>query len=220
MIPLGTGRIEQVAAVGAHCDDIAIGAGGALLSICAANPGVRVSALVLTGGGGPREAEERAALAAFCPDAVLEVTVLDLADGRVPADWARAKRAVAGLRARTEPQAVFAPWRLDAHQDHRETALLIPTEFRDHLILGYEIVKWDGDLGQPTLYVPLADEVARRKAALLREHYPSQHDRDWFDDETFLGLARIRGVQCKSRYAEAFHTDKTIVSFGRDNVCA
>jgi LmbE family N-acetylglucosaminyl deacetylase len=207
-------ELDRVAVLGAHCDDIAIGAGGTLLTLCAANPGIAVDALVLTGGGTGRAVEEQAALSAFCPDAKLDLTVLDLPDGRVPTQWGQAKAAVEAFRRRGEPQVLLAPHARDAHQDHRLLAELVPTAFRDHLVLGYEIVKWDGDAHQPTVYQPLTDEVASRKAELLIEHYPSQHGRDWFDRETFLSVARLRGVQCHARYAEAFHLAKMIMDFG------
>jgi hypothetical protein len=88
---------------------------------------------------------------------------------------------------------------------------MVPTVFRDHLTLGYEILKWEGDLAQPSAYLPLAEPVLREKVAKLHEHYGSQRDRSWFDAETFSGLARIRGVQCHARYAEAFHASKLVL---------
>lgn len=208
MIGLGAGRISKVVALGAHCDDIAIGAGGTLLTICSATPGVRVDALILSGGGTEREDEERAALAAFCPGADLDVTVLKMPDGRFPSHWEEAKAAVEELRGRTDPDVVLAPRTDDAHQDHRGLAKLVPTAFRDHLALGYEIVKWDGDLGRPSAYQPLTPEIAEEKVRLLQEHYASQRHRAWYDREVFLGLARIRGIECQSRYAEAFAVTK------------
>jgi LmbE family N-acetylglucosaminyl deacetylase len=208
MLTLRPARPKAVAALGAHCDDVAIGAGATLLSICAANPGVRVDVLVLSGGDSDREAEERAALAAFCPGADLRVTVLKLQDGRLPAHWDEAKVAVEDFRAQTSPDLLFAPNRFDAHQDHRGLAKLTPTAFRDHVVLGYEIVKWDGDLGQPTAYQPLDATLLEAKADLLHEHYPSQRHRPWYDRAAFLGLARIRGIECGTRYAEAFHVNK------------
>lgn len=211
MIGLGAGRIEHVLALGAHCDDIAIGAGGTLLTIGTRNPAVRVDALVLAGGGTARETEERAALAAFLPHAKLELTAGKLPDGRFPAYWDEAKQLLEDLRLRCDPQLVLAPWRGDAHQDHRGLAELVPTVFRDHLVLGYEIAKWDGDLAVPGTYQPLRPELAARKADLLYEHYPSQRHRSWFDREAFLGLARLRGIECGTRYAEAFHTDKLVL---------
>jgi LmbE family N-acetylglucosaminyl deacetylase len=204
-------RLDRMLLLGAHCDDIAIGAGGALLELCRSHPGVVVSALVLTGGGSLREEEERAALTAFCPGAQLDVTVLDLPDGRVPTRWERAKLALEELRSHGEPELIFAPSPLDAHQDHRTLAELVPTAFRDHLILGYEILKWDGDLAQPGVYLPLGEPVLREKIAKLHEHYGSQRDRSWFDAEVFGGLARVRGVQCHARYAEAFHVAKMVL---------
>ncbi|CAL9667523.1 PIG-L deacetylase family protein [Streptomyces sp. enrichment culture] len=214
MIGLGAGRPDRVVAVGAHCDDIAIGAGGTLLTLCMARPGVRVDALVHSGGGGEREQEERAALAAFCPGADLRLTVLKLPDGRMPAHWEEAKAAVEELRERTEPDLVLAPRTEDAHQDHRGLAKLMTTAFRDHLVLRYEIVKWDGDLGRPTAYQPLSEDVAERKVRLLQEHYPSQRHRPWYDREAFLGLARIRGIECHARYAEAFDVAKLTLNLG------
>ena len=85
------------------------------------------------------------------------------------------------------------------------------TAFRDHLVLGYEIVKWDGDLGRPNSYQPLSAEMAEKKVALLQQHYASQRHRPWYDREAFLGLARIRGIECQARYAEAFHVTKQIL---------
>ncbi|MBT2231730.1 PIG-L deacetylase family protein [Nonomuraea sp. NEAU-A123] len=208
MIRLTAPRMDRIVALGAHCDDIAIGAGGTLLTLCAGRPGLQIDALVLSGGGTEREDEEHAALTAFCPGADLRLTVLKLPDGRLPAHWEQAKEALELLRARTDPDLILGPHPGDAHQDHRGLAELVPTAFRDHLTLGYEIVKWDGDLGRPSAYQPLRPEVAAEKVALLRQHYPSQRRRSWFDDEAFLGLARIRGIECGDRYAEAFHTRK------------
>jgi LmbE family N-acetylglucosaminyl deacetylase len=197
-----------VVVLGAHCDDIAIGAGGTLLALCEANPGLRVDALVLSGGGTDREDEERAALRGFCPGADLELTVHKVPDGRLPAHWDEAKNALEDLRRHTDPDVVLAPHRGDAHQDHRGLAELVPTVFRGHLTLGYEIVKWDGDLGAPNAYQPLSLDRAEKKVALLQQHYPSQRHRPWYDKEAFLGLARIRGIECQSRYAEAFFVTK------------
>lgn len=214
MIRLGSGRLDRLVTVGAHCDDIAIGAGGTLLTMCLSRPGMRVDALVLSGGGSEREQEEQAALAAFCPAADLRLTVLKLTDGRLPAQWDEAKAAVEELRAATEPDLVLAPRTDDAHQDHRGLAKLVSTAFRDHLVLGYEIVKWDGDLGRMAAYQPLSPETAERKVRLLQEHYPSQRHRPWYDREAFLGLARIRGIECHARYAEAFAVTKLTLDLG------
>ncbi|MER5622858.1 PIG-L deacetylase family protein [Streptosporangium sp. NPDC002544] len=208
MIRFRPAQAGRIALLAAHCDDLAIGAGGSLLTLCAARPGIRVDALVLSGGGTERQDEEHAALTAFCPGADLRLTVLKLPDGRLPARWEEAKEAVEELRARTDPGLLFAPHPADAHQDHRTLAELVPTAFRDHQVLGYEIAKWDGDLGRPSVYQPLAPEVAEAKVSLLQRHYPSQRHRPWYDREAFLGLARVRGIECHARYAEAFHVNK------------
>lgn len=208
MLSLLPERLDSMLLLGAHCDDIAIGAGGSLLELCRSHPGVEVIALVMSGGGSLREQEERAALAAFCPSARLEVTVLDLPDGRLPTKWERAKLVLEDLRTHCNPDLIISPAIHDDHQDHRTLGKLVPTVFRDHLILGYEILKWDSDLTQPQAFMPLAEPVLREKIDKLHEHYGSQQDRSWFDDETFVGLARVRGVQCRARYAEAFHVSK------------
>jgi LmbE family N-acetylglucosaminyl deacetylase len=215
MIQLSTGELDEIAVIGSHCDDIAIGMGGTLLTLTRADPRLRVRALVLCAGATEREAEELEALAAFCGDSDLEVTLLDIPDGRAPAHWERIKNHLNEFRKSCNPQVVFGPQRGDAHQDHRLLAELLPTEFRDHLVLGYEILKWEADTPRPTIYHPLETDVAEEKSRLLLKHYPSQMSRDWFDEQSFLGLARLRGVQCRSRYAEAFIVEKAIMTFRR-----
>lgn len=211
MIGLFTRPPRRIAVLGAHCDDIAIGMGATLLALTGADPEVEVRALVLSSGGTAREDEERAALTAFCSGTEPQLHVLDVPDGRAPAHWDRIKDALADFRRGGEPEVVFAPHRGDAHQDHRLLAELVPTEFRDHLTLGYEILKWETDTPTPTLYHPLSHELAQQKSRLLHAHYPSQTGRDWFDEQAFLGLARMRGVQCHAPYAEAFVLDKAII---------
>ncbi|WP_207840683.1 PIG-L deacetylase family protein [Williamsia soli] len=208
--------VSEVALIGAHCDDIAIGMGGTLLTLAAANPGLRVRALILTGGGSEREAEERGALDAFCPGGAVEVTIGDFPDGRLPAHWNEVKNTVAAFARTTSADVVFAPQRHDAHQDHRLLAEIAPTEFRDHLILGYEILKWETDTPQPQVFLPLSTDVAQRKVELLIEHYPSQVRHDWFGDgSAFLALSRLRGVQCRAPHAEALILEKAQLSFER-----
>lgn len=214
MIPLTAADIGSVAAIGAHCDDIVIGAGATLMQIAHRNPGVVVHALVLTGAGTEREVEEKNALAALlshAPRAQVRLTVADLPDGRLPQHWGSVKQHLAGFRRGCEPDVVLGPQRGDSHQDHRLIAELIPTEFRAHLTLGYEILKWESDLPNPSVYTPISAELARRKTRLLADCYPSQASHTWFDDEAFLGLMRIRGAQCHARYAEAFVLEKAVL---------
>jgi LmbE family N-acetylglucosaminyl deacetylase len=210
MASLRLTSVSSLVLVGAHPDDIEIGAGGLLLALAAANPGLRVHYLLLTGTP-DRQAEARAAAAAFLPDARLSFDLHELPDGRVPAHWAEAKRALDAAAAATTPDLILAPGLDDAHQDHRTLAELVPTSFRRASVLHYEIPKWDGDLGRRNMYLPLTDEQARRKVELLHTSYPSQKDRDWWDEEVFLGLARLRGMECRSRYAEAFRCEKAVI---------
>lgn len=202
---------STVAVVGAHCDDIAIGAGATLLQMTRRNPAMVVHALVMTGAGTEREVEEKNAFAAMCGAAEVRLTVADLPDGNLPRHWGEVKDHVAEFRRSCEPDLVIGPQRHDAHQDHRMLAELMPTEFRGHMYWGYEILKWESDLPTPNVYRAVSPEVAELKQALLHSSYPSQTGKFWFDEEAFLGLMRIRGVQCRSRYAEAFVADKVNV---------
>ncbi len=211
MISLSGGPPKSVALIGAHCDDIAIGAGATLLQLTREHPDIVVHALVLTGAGTEREVEEKSALSTLCGTAEVRLTVADLPDGRLPEHWGELKQRMAEFRRSCEPDIVFAPQRGDSHQDHRSLAELTPTEFRDHLILGYEILKWESDLPNPTFYQSIQPATARRKSEVLHECYRSQIGRDWFDHEAFLGLMRLRGVQCHRRYAEAFVVEKAAI---------
>ena len=201
----------SVLAIGAHPDDIEIGAGGTLLGLAGSQPGLRVTYVVLTGTP-ERQLESRAAAEAFLPGAELSVRLHDLPEGRLPAAWAEAKDALEEVAAMTAPDLVLAPSTDDAHQDHRVIGEIVPTVFRDQLYLAYEIPKWDGDMRRPTMYVPLSADAARRKVELLHKCYPSQRGRDWWDDEVFLGLARLRGMECRAPYAEAFTCSKSVLS--------
>lgn len=193
---------RRLLAVGAHPDDVEIGAGGTLLTL-AAQGQLEVRYVLLTGTPA-RQDEARQAATDFLPGAEVAVELHDLPEGRLPARWAEVKDVLEGVAAEWRPDLVLSPRPDDAHQDHRTIGRVVPTVFRDTTCLAYEIPKWDGDLGRPTTYVPLAEEVARRKVELLDKCFPSQQLRDWWDEEVFLGLARLRGMECRTRYAEAF----------------
>jgi LmbE family N-acetylglucosaminyl deacetylase len=201
----------SVLALGAHPDDVEIAVGGTLLSLAERWPGLRVRYVLLTGTP-ERQLEARAAARAFTPGADLEVELHDLPDGRLPAVYGQVKEILEGIAASFRPDVILAPSLADAHQDHRTVAELVPTAFRDQLYLGYEIPKWDGDMTRPNTYVPLTGEIARRKVELLGKCYPSQQGRDWWGEETFLALARLRGMECRAHYAEAFSCSKLVIS--------
>ena len=204
----------SIVCLGAHPDDIEIGCGGTLLSL-AASRDLRATVVMVTGTA-ERHEEALKATARFMPGADVDARLTGLRDGRVPAHWGEVKETLEEVArsagsAASAPDLVFAPRLDDAHQDHRVMAELAPTVWRDALVLRYEIPKWDGDLGRVTHYVPLDQELARRKIELLHECFPSQAGRDWWDDEAFLGLMRLRGVECRRPYAEAFVVDKVVV---------
>jgi LmbE family N-acetylglucosaminyl deacetylase len=207
MLSLSLTGVRSLLAVGAHPDDIEIAAGGLLLSLAAARPGLRVHYVLCTGSPG-RQAEAQAAAAAFLPGAELSFALHELPDGRLPAHWDEVKDILHVAAGVLSPDLVICPAPNDAHQDHRLLAEQTPTVFRDQLVLHYEIPKWDGDLARRNVYVPMPDDLARRKTELLHASFPSQKDRDWWDDEVFLGLARLRGMECRARYAEAFDCTK------------
>lgn len=215
MLPLqlrsGQGRALSVLAVGAHPDDIEIGAGGTLLDLSASQPGLQVRYVVLTGSA-DRQQEARNAARAFAPSAELTIDLLDLPEGRLPTVWGQVKEALESVGQSCSPDLILAPSRDDAHQDHRTIGEIVPTVFRDHLYLSYEIPKWDGDVGRPSVYVPISATIARRKLELLHKCFPSQQGRDWWDDEVFLGRARLRGMECRAPYAEAFTCTKLIIA--------
>jgi LmbE family N-acetylglucosaminyl deacetylase len=165
--------------------------------------------LVLTGTP-QRQSEARCAAAAFLPVANLTIDLRDLPEGRLPAVWESVKDVLEEVARACTPDLVLAPSDGDAHQDHRTIAEIIPTVFRDALYLAYEIPKWDGDIGRPSTYHPLSAQTAHRKTELLHKCFPSQRCRDWWDDEVFLGVARMRGMECRVRYAEAFACSKAI----------
>jgi LmbE family N-acetylglucosaminyl deacetylase len=199
----------SVLAIGAHPDDIEIGAGGLLLGLAQNQP--RVCYAVLTGTA-ERHQEARNAAHAFMPDAEVAIELFDLPEGRLPAVWGRVKEILEDIARSCSPDVIIAPSSGDAHQDHRTIGELVPTVFRDQLYLAYEIPKWDGDVDRPSVYVPLSASMARRKVELLHKCFPSQRNRDWWDDEIFLGLARLRGMECRMRYAEAFRCTKSVIT--------
>jgi LmbE family N-acetylglucosaminyl deacetylase len=203
-----------VLALGAHPDDIEIGCGGTLLAL-AATQRVTPTHLVLTGTADRCE-EARHAAQLFWKGSAVAPSLVDhgFADGRLPHVWNAVKDALEDHAGETPPpDVVFAPRVDDSHQDHRLLGTLASTVWRDSVILHYEIPKWDGDLRPVTHYVPLSTDQATAKAALLDEAYPSQQVHDWWDAETFLGLLRLRGVECRSRYAEGFVSPKTVLGF-------
>src|SRR5262245_32618917 len=187
---LGLGGSEQlkVLCLGAHSDDIEIGAGATVLGWIARGVHLDVHWAVLSASG-QRAGEAHASARDFLAGAAR--ATIDLAtfkDGFFPYQGAEIKGWFEALKRRVSPDVVLCHSRDDAHQDHREVSHLTWNTFRDHLILEYEIPKWDGDLSRPNLYIPVTRTAMGRKVELLLRHFGSQRSKDWFEVETFSGL--------------------------------
>jgi LmbE family N-acetylglucosaminyl deacetylase len=202
----GAGERLSVLCLGAHSDDIEIGAGATLLSLQERGVRLDVHWCVLSGVG-EREKEARASASDFLAAAECsQIEVMSFRDSFFPEQGGAIKSWFTALKERVRPDVILTHNKGDAHQDHQHVCRLTWNTFRDHFILEYEIPKWDGDLGQPNLYVPISASAMKQKINLLITHFGSQRSKHWFDSETFLGLARLRGMECRAPelYAEAF----------------
>jgi LmbE family N-acetylglucosaminyl deacetylase len=207
------GESVSVLCLGAHSDDIEIGAGGTILSWIASGVRLHVHWCVLSAIG-PRAAEAEQSAAAFLDGAAsARVEIAGFKDGFFPYQGSDIKAWMEELKPRVDPDIILTHRRDDAHQDHREIEQLTWNSFRNHLILEYEIPKWDGDLGQPNTYCALTQAVFDRKVSLLLSHFGTQRSKDWFNPDVFGGLARLRGMECRAPqgYAEGFVVRKALL---------
>lgn len=210
---LPRGEPLSVLAIGAHSDDIEIGCGGTLLAWLQGLRPVHVVWVVLSACG------ERAMEATRSAEALLEraarhdLVLGEFRDGYMPSQYADVKAFFESLKTRVRPHLVLTHKLQDRHQDHRIAAELTWNTWRDHLILEYEISKYEGDLGSPNLYVPLPEHITRHKATHLTRYFATQRGKQWFDEENFLALARLRGLECRAQsgFAEAFHSRKFLM---------
>ncbi len=195
-------RPLRVLALGAHADDIEIGCGGALLRL-----GPIELHYVVFAGSAERAAEARASAAAL---GAASVDIHDFRESYFPWVGADIKDAFEELKRRVAPDVIFTPHRDDLHQDHAQVARLTWNTWRDHLILEYEIPKYEGELASPNVYVALPDAIARRKVEHVLAAFPSQSARAWFRASTFEAILRLRGVECNAPWAEAFTVRKIV----------
>lgn len=210
--PESGGRL-RILALGCHSDDIEIGCGGTIMSLIAAHPGTEVRWVVLSAAGS-REEEARAGAGHVLEGAAgTEIILRDFQDGYMPYRGAEVKDFFETLAEGYSPDLVLTHRRDDLHQDHRLACELTWNTFRDHLVLEYEIPKWDGDMGRPNVYVPLDEDIWRRKVALLMETFATQRSKTWFTEDLFAGLMRLRGMESRapSGHAEAFYGPKLIL---------
>jgi len=207
------GRPLRVLFLGAHSDDIEIGCGATVRQWLSAGMSLDATWVVL-GAEGERAAEARRSADDFLRGAVaVRVIVGGFRDGFLPYVGAAVKDFFETLKAYPTPDVIFTHQRNDLHQDHRLVCELTYNTFRDHQVLEYEIPKWDGDMGAPNAFVRVGESAARDKVDLVMNHFGTQRGKDWFDRETFLGLMRLRGMECRApeRYAEAFYVRKAVI---------
>ena len=200
----------KILCLGAHGDDLEIGCGGTILRLAEEYPDAKILWVVLSGNATRRKEIEQGALALLEGFAQKEVIVKNFRDSFFPYEGAAIKEFFEELKSKFQPDLIFTHYEHDAHQDHRLTNQLTWNSWRNHLILEYEVPKYDGDLGQPNFYVNLRENQVQKKISSLMECYPSQVSKHWFDEELFRGLMRIRGMEsCSpSGYAEAFYCRK------------
>jgi LmbE family N-acetylglucosaminyl deacetylase len=206
----------KILCLGSHSDDIEIGCGGTILHLLSGQREIDV-VWVVFGAGKERDQEARNSAALFLSQANSKtVIVKNYRDGFFPFEGAQIKSFFEELKA-TSPDLIFTHNRKDAHQDHRLLAELTWNTFRNHLILEYEIPKYDGDLGQPNLFVPLEQEIYEKKVRYIVEAFETQRAKQWFGTDTFLALMRLRGMECvaPSGYAEAFYCRKLVLCGSR-----
>jgi LmbE family N-acetylglucosaminyl deacetylase len=210
MLAMGFGDPRTVLCIGAHSDDIEVGCGGTLLRLLAETREIDVHWVVLNAPGA-RADEARAGAELFLENARSGSVVLEnYRDSFFPYQGQEIKEQFHELAGKISPDLIFTHHREDAHQDHRLVSELTWCAFRDHLILEYEIPKYDGDLGRPNVFVPLDDSTCRRKVQSVMSTFKTQHAKQWFTEDTFWSTLRIRGLECnsESKFAEAFHCRK------------
>jgi LmbE family N-acetylglucosaminyl deacetylase len=218
MLPLHIGRNgtgpAKVLAVGAHPDDIEIGCAGTLLKLIEQEAISEVRWVVLSGTGERAEEARRSAEELLHGVPASEVVVRDFPDGFFPYEGQRIKDYFESLKADFSPDVVFTHQRADLHQDHRLSCELTWNTFRDHLILEYEVPKYDGDMSAPNAFVPIEERLQQRKIEHLMSHFGSQLSKRWFREELFSSLLRLRGMECNSpsSYAEAFFCRKAVLA--------
>jgi LmbE family N-acetylglucosaminyl deacetylase len=207
-----SGRELRILCLGCHADDIEIGCGGAILKLAEQYPKATFHWVVFAANG-VREEEAQRAARLFAGPRLNGPVIKSFPDGFLPFVGADVKQLFEELKREISPDLIFTHNRKDAHQDHRLVAELTWNTFRNHFILEYEIPKYDGDLGQPSVFVPLALEVCRKKVRYIVTSFESQQSKHWFEEDTFLSLMRLRGMECNapSGYAEAFYCRKMVL---------
>jgi LmbE family N-acetylglucosaminyl deacetylase len=213
------GAVFRVLCLGAHSDDIEIGCGGTLLSLLEHYDHVAIRWVVFSASE-VRAREARDSAASFLTRArEKEVVVKSYRDGFFPFLGAQIKDDFEALKGGLNPDLILTHYRDDRHQDHRLISDLTWNTFRNNLILEYEIPKFDGDLGSPNFFVPLEEPFCFRKVRNILQSFKSQGHKQWFDEQTFLAILRLRGMEANSptRFAEAFYCRKAVLGYDKSS---
>jgi LmbE family N-acetylglucosaminyl deacetylase len=218
-VSLGARRrpLSRILCLGAHSDDIEIGCGGTILALLAQNPGLDIQWVVFSSGPQREQEAYRSATGFLRRARNKKIIVRDFRNAFFPFVGVEIKEFFEELKTGFTPDLVFTHYRHDRHQDHRVLSDLAWNTFRNHFILEYEIPKYDGDLGAPNFFVPIATAICQRKIKYLFDAFATQRDKQWFTRDTFLGLMRLRGIESNapSGYAEAFYSRKAVLSDGK-----
>jgi LmbE family N-acetylglucosaminyl deacetylase len=208
----GAEKPLKILCLGSHSDDIEIGCGGTVLQMAERYPGCRFHWVVFSATG-VRETEAKRAADLFAGSRLQGSLLKTFQDGFMPYMGGEVKTIFEKELKPLSPDLIFTHYANDAHQDHRLISELTWNTFRDHMILEYEIPKYDGDLGQPNLFVPLSDDICQKKVRFIMDAFESQHSKSWFEESTFRALMRVRGMECTapSGYAEAFYSRKLVL---------
>jgi LmbE family N-acetylglucosaminyl deacetylase len=207
------GSVYRILCLGSHCDDIEIGCGGTILRLLEEHQNVAVHWVVFTSTPARAQEARRSAEAFLEHAGTKDILIKEFQDGFMPYNGREVKTFFEELKARISPDLIFTHYRHDLHQDHRLINELTWNTWRDHLILEYEVPKYDGDFGKPNFFVELDESLCRRKTRFIVEHFSSQQQKHWFAEETLLAVLRLRGMECRSatRYAEAFYSRKVVL---------
>lgn len=206
------GKSPDILCLGAHSDDIEIGALATVLHLAKAYPSARVTWAVFSASG--ERSDEARSSAEYCTQGFSEsnIRLFEFPDGHFPQELTAIKAAFEELKTVCSPDLVLTHYREDRHQDHRTISDVTWQTFRDHLVLEYEIPKYDGDFGIPNFFVPASQEFCKQKLEILDRFFGSQRSKGWFNEDLFMAVMRLRGMECRSPtdYAEAFYVRKAV----------
>lgn len=209
-------NVKTIVCIGAHPDDIEIGCGGALLTLLKQNPQRQIHWVICTSNPIRKLEAEKSAQLFLKSAQEFQLHIQNFKDGFLPYQGEAVKSFFESLKLIPSPDLIFTHTSQDSHQDHRLVSELTWNTFRNHFILEYEIAKWEGDLSAKNFYIPITKNTMDEKIQYLHEAYTTQAKKDWFDAETFRGIARLRGLECRAseKYAESFIAKKITVDLG------